>query len=183
MWSIPFSKQNFHVFYPCMMHQYIPLWMRFFCNVNISWLRKCVDTRKQTTTTKLSFSSNNESTLKDHMLEPYHIVWPLHPCFHMTWLTCSSMWDGAFVRRLIDYAYFPLNKWGSQSITLWYNALHFITFEFFSCIDLVHFLHIFITQSQCALSIATFICKILEYWESLLCKHDSVLVPLIIFNM
>ena len=69
-----------------------------------------------------------------------------------------------------DHAHFALNKFGSLSITLSYNALPLITFDyaFPHIFEQTQSLPEFFSQSQCALSIATFISKVLEHRDSLL---------------
>ena len=85
------------------------------------------------------------------------------------------MWDGcemgvgAQVMRVVDYAYIVLNNFESLCITLWCNPVFdHIRACFPHIFDQSQSLHKFLSQPQCALSIATFIGKVLEHWESLL---------------
>ena len=63
-----------------------------------------------------------------------------HDCLNTSYLTFSLMWDDTMVYKRqthVDYAYFPLNKFVSMSMTLRCNVLLLTTFEFLSvyCLD------------------------------------------------
>ena len=70
--------------------------------------------------------------------------------------------------REVDYAHSFLKKLGSLSFTLWYNThLWSHSLCFLHIFNKTKSLHKFLSQSQCELSIAIFICKVLEQHELL----------------
>ena len=74
---------------------------------------------------------------------------------------------GAQVMRAVDYALFAVQKFETLSIILWYNALYLWSYRpcFPHMFHHTQSLHEFLSQPQCALSIATFISEVLEHRE------------------
>ena len=145
--------------------------MRHFCNANVSCMGQCRGSRFTHYTThvppnyKTIFFTERGNRTHRYMLEPI----PLSAIQTIASMRLSShalrceTGVGAQVMRVAGYAHFALNKFESLSITLWYNA--HIQPCFPHLFDWVQSLHEFLSQPQCALSIATFIGKVLEHRE------------------
>ena len=97
-------------------------------------------------------------------LIPLSIIWTI-TCMQLSAHTLGcEMGCWGQVMRVVKYAYFARNKFGRLSITLWFNVVPLITFDlcFPHILNQTQFLHEFLLQSQCALSIATFLVKFLN---------------------
>ena len=84
-----------------------------------------------------------------------HYTWRRHGNQHIRYIVSHSSKQ---VMRVVDYAHFALNKFESLNIALWYNALPFDHIQpcFPHIFNQAQPLHEFLSQPQCALSIATF---------------------------
>ena len=149
--------------------------MRPFCNANVSLRGTNVEAHASHVilhvlhlTTK-PYSSQNRETVH---IDPsrYLPFKPLLPC-DLAHMHCDVRGGiGTQVMRVVDYAHFSLNMFESLSITL--KLIQCFAFDhiqpcFLHIFHQAQSLHEFLSQPQCALSIATFIGKVLEHQESL----------------
>ena len=81
-------------------------------------------------------------------------IWTIAPYTLSSLLLWCETNIRTHVMRLVHYAHFSLNKFESLSITLWYNVMPSVTFEFLAWISLTN--------------IAIFISILLEHREPLL---------------
>ena len=114
------------------------LWMRHFLQCQCSHIGKDVEVHVLHITLYMLHHTTKLSSQNREMAETTHtnICWNPSLCLPLLWRDLAHiLFDvrggaGALAWRLIDYAYFPLKKFGSLSIKLWCNALPMTTFEF-----------------------------------------------------
>ena len=106
-----------------MMHRYIPLQMRCFCNANVSWKRCeashltqyaiCVVTNYSTI-----FFCECGNTHSSRRAIPHPFVHRPHNCFHMIWLTFCLIRDGTLKHRWEVSLALNIFPWTSLGVTI-----------------------------------------------------------------